>query len=257
MSLTIPARRIRRLVASILLLAIATAANAAGTVVIDGGTYEPFYPVQGERGIELDAYELDAAPVTNAEFLAFVTEHAGWRRGAVPAVFADPSYLGHWAGPTNLGMAGPREPVTNVSWFAANAYCEAQDKRLPTEAEWEFAAWADASSTDARSDPVRQASLLALYGSRGTLHDVATTAANAWGVYDLHGLVWEWVADFQATLAMSDSRNHGDRDLQLFCGGASLGASDRTDYAAFLRYAFRNGLSATTTTGGLGFRCAR
>jgi formylglycine-generating enzyme required for sulfatase activity len=252
-----PSRKIRALASALALLALATLASAGGTATIAGGTYEPFYPIAGEESVELPPFELDVAPVTNAEFLAFVTDHPDWRRGTVPTVFADPGYLAHWASPTTLGEAGPSEPVTNVSWFAANAYCAAQDKHLPTEAEWEFAAWADGAQTDARADPVRRAQLLALYASRGTLRGVATTRANAWGVHDLHDLVWEWVEDFQATLAMADSRNDGARDLQLFCGGASLGARDRTDYASFMRYAFRNGLAATTTTGGLGFRCAR
>ena len=253
------ARTARRCLGALvaLLLAIASYASAADTVAIPGGTYEPFYPIEGEQIRELSPFEIDTAPVTNAAFLAFVKDDAGWQKGNVPSVFADHGYLAHWAGPTDLGTVTPDAPVIHVSWFAANAFCEAQDKRLPTEAEWEFVAWADETSTDARGDTVRQARLLALYSARGPLRAVATGAPNAYGVHDQHDLVWEWVADFNATLAMGDSRNDGDRDLQLFCGGASLGATDRTDYATFMRYAFRNGLGATTTTNSLGFRCAR
>ena len=246
-----------RVLMAALVLAGVGSACAANTVDIPGGTYEPFYPVEGEETRELAPFAIDATPVTNADFLGFVRADASWQRGGVPSVFADARYLMHWAGPTELGAAGPDEPVTHVSWFAANAYCEAQDKRLPTEAEWEFVAWADESTADARSDPARRTELLAIYGARGELHDVRTGTPNTWGVYGLHDQIWEWVADYDATLAMNDSRNDGDRDLRLFCGGASLGARDRADYATFMRYAFRNGLQATTTTSGLGFRCAR
>ena len=50
-----------------------------------------------------------------------------WRRDSVPRILADGDYLGHWSGPLELGpRATPAQPVTRVSWFAAQAYCEAQ-----------------------------------------------------------------------------------------------------------------------------------
>ena len=71
----------------------------------------------------LKPFRLRAEPVNNAEFLAFVKTHPAWRRDRVPPVFADGRYLSQWIGPDQLGPdALPRQPVTQVSWFAAQAF---------------------------------------------------------------------------------------------------------------------------------------
>lgn len=239
------------------LLLLAGSGWAGEMVEIPGGTYEPFYPIQGEGPITLEPFAIQATPVTNAQFLRFVLANPEWQRSSVPAIFADGRYLHHWASDTGLGSAAPNAPVTNVSWFAANAYCAAGGMRLPDEAEWEFLAWASASERDARRSPGRQEQLLAAYAARpGTPGAVGRGEPNAWGVHDMHELVWEWVMDFDSNLAKGDSRNSGDRDLMLFCGGAALGAADRTDYATFMRLAFRSGLDPAATASTLGFRCA-
>ena len=72
----------------------------------------------------------------------------------------------------------------------------------------------------------------------------------------MHSLVWEWVDDFNSNLVTGESRNNTELDRQLFCGGASLGASDFTDYAAFIRFALRSGLKADYAMSNLGFRLA-
>src|SRR5699024_2963624 len=104
---------------------------------VAGGEYLPFYPVEGEGPIAVEPFAIQTRAVSNADYLAFVEGHPAWERGAPPAVFADPGYLAHWAGPAELGDADPQAPVTRVSWFAAGAYCAANGMRLPTEAEWE------------------------------------------------------------------------------------------------------------------------
>jgi formylglycine-generating enzyme required for sulfatase activity len=227
-------------------------------VEIPAATYEPFYPVAGEGVHEVPAFELQVHPVTNADYLAFVRERPDWQKGAPPEVFADPGYLAHWAARTELGDADPDAPVTNVSWFAAGAYCEAQGLRLPTEDEWEVAARAGAERRDASDDPARRAELLAAYTRRdGPPGPVGRDEPNLFGVHDLHGLVWEWVEDPWSGITQSDSRNSGDREVARVCGGASLGARDRSDYPAFLRHAVRTGLEPASLTASLGFRCAR
>lgn len=250
---------LRTLVALLLAAPVLAAApiDPATLAEVPGGTYLPFYPVAGEGPVLVDPFTIQTRAVSNAEFQAFVATHSAWERGAPPAVFADPGYLAHWAGPAAMGDADPRAPVTNVSWFAAGAYCSANGMRLPTEAEWEHVARADATRADASDDPVHSAELLAAYGRRGgPLAPVGSGKANLYGVADLHGSVWEWVEDPWGVLATNDSRNAGDDRIALVCGGASLGARDRTDYPAFLRHATRAGLDAASVGSSLGFRCA-
>jgi formylglycine-generating enzyme required for sulfatase activity len=130
--------------------------------------------------------------------------------------------------------------------------------RLPTEAEWELAARADASEPDAHRAPTFVARILEFYTRpHGALADAGGGEPNVWGIRDLHGLVWEWVDDFDASMVSADDRARGDARSARYCGGASLGAEDVADYAAFMRYAFRSSLRASYAVHNLGFRCVR
>ncbi len=232
--------------------------------VVGPGRFRLMYPAPNEpREVDLPAFRLDTRQVTNAEFLRFVTTHPRWGRDVVKRVFADPTYLSHWDGPTTLGEPRkdnrPGQPVTRVSWFAAKAYCVAQGKRLPTELEWELAAAADKTRLDARSDPDFQRVILGWYAQPATraLADAGSGAPNLHGVRDPHGLIWEWVHDFNNTMVTGDNRERGSADKMQFCGAGALAASDDADYASFMRYAFRSSLAAAFTARTLGFRCAR
>jgi len=242
------------------LCAMAQPAVPEGMVRVEGGTYTPLYRGVLSDGIQqVEAFYLDARPVTNADFLAFVTAHPEWRRSQVKTLFAEVDYLEHWAGDLDLGDPSLAErPVVNVSWFAANAYAAWQGKRLPTVAEWEYAAAAGRSRPDGHAEGGFAQRILQEYGRRpatARLH-VGAGEPNYWGVYDLHGLVWEWVYDFNSALVTGESRNNTDLDTGLYCGSASLGASDFMDYAAFLRFALRSSLEARYTMRNVGFRLA-
>ena len=210
--------------------------------------------------VAIAAFELMKRPVTNAQYLAFVTTHPEWRRGTTPIIFAETRYLSHWSGPLSLGAeALPEQPVTRVSWFAAQAYCEAQNARLPTWSEWEYAAAADTTRTDARTDPAWRERVLTWYSkpSNAPLARVGASEPDLHGVYDLHGLVWEWVEDYAAMLVSGDNRDQSDPDLIKFCGAGALSTDDRENYAVLMRVAMLSALDADDTTGNLGFRCAR
>lgn len=232
----------------------------APMALIDGGTYRPFYPATPkEREVAIRAFRLDKLPVTNADFLAFVRRNPKWRRDRVEPLFADAHYLEGWKGPLDLGPSSdPLQPVVGVSWFAAKAYCAARGARLPREAEWEYAASASRILADGRNDSAFREEILAWYArpNPGSLPRVGSRKPNFWGVSDLHGLVWEWVLDYNSTLVTGDNRESGDKDKMRFCGVGALGADDTNDYASFMRFAFRSSLRADSTTKNLGFRCA-
>jgi formylglycine-generating enzyme required for sulfatase activity len=207
------------------------------------------------------AFELMKTPVTNAEFLEFVRAHPEWQRDRVASVFAEKNnYLSHWSAPLQLGSAAkPQQPVTQVSWFAASAYCEAQQARLPLWDEWEYVAAADATHRDARSDPVWRESILGWYAKPSTtpVADVGQSPPNAYGAQDMHGLIWEWTEDFASMLVTSDDRSQSDANRLKFCGAGSLTTQDRENYAVLMRVAMLSSLEAANSTSNLGFRCAR
>lgn len=229
-----------------------------GMVGIPGGDWRPLFEVPEQRVVTIEPFHLDRDPVTNAEFLRFVRYFANYRRGQISELFADAGYLSHWGGPTLLGPAGPQLPVVNVSWFAARTYCSVRDARLPTEAEWEYAAAAGETRPDGVNEPGFSEKLLAWYARPvADLPAVGQSRPNYYGVRDLNALVWEWVLDFNGSLLTDDTRDSKPTDTQAFCGAGALGARDSRDYAAFMRAAFRSSLAASYTARSLGFRCAK
>lgn len=244
----------------VLVAAFAAPAFAADYARLPGGTFASALPADANNAdVKLAPFQLRREPVTNAEFLAFVKAHPEWRRDRIAAVFAEPRYLAQWAAADALGAeAKPEQPVTQVSWFAAQAFCASEGARLPSWNEWEFAAAADATRTDARSDPAWRAAILNWYAQPSS-QPLARVGggANVYGVRDLHGLVWEWVDDFNALLVASDSRDQNDPDRLRFCGAGALNLRDRDNYAVLMRIAMLSSLKAANTTANLGFRCAK
>jgi formylglycine-generating enzyme required for sulfatase activity len=252
--------RMRRALLIGIALATAGAASQApappGMRLVPGGRYTPFYPVKNEQPTPVAPFYLDALPVTNAQLLEFVRAEPSWRRSKVSPLLADAAYLSHWAGDLELGPdAPPDAPATFVSWFAADAWCRHAGKRLPSEAEWELAA---APPEDDATKAETDRRILAFYARpRSLLPHVGSTPPNAYGIQDLHGVVWEWVEDFNASFAASDARSDRERDLENVCGGGALGAADARRYTSFMRVAFRSSLQASYALHHLGFRCAR
>jgi len=236
--------------------AAAAPAPPTSRVVIEAGPLDTVLAV-GSVPIPVARFALDRTPVTNGQFLEFVRTHPSWRRDAVAPLYAEAEYLSHWSAPDVLGeKAQPDQPVTRVSWFAARAYCESQGGRLPTWFEWERVAIADAHRPDAHRDPAWQSKILQWYAQPASqaLAPVGRQPPNVYGVQDLHGLIWEWVEDFNA---LTLGAGAGERDSRLkSCGAGALSLADRESYALSMRIAYLSALEARSTTRSLGFRCA-
>lgn len=233
-------------------------AQNKGMVMVKGGVYIPLYGVDS-TAIQVDSFLMDIYPVTNTEFSLFLQKYPEWKRNTIKRLFADKNYLTLWKTDDSPGnRLLPNAPITNVSWFAAKKYCECQGKRLPTVDEWEYAAMADEHTADARKKETYNQYILEWYETPKSFNNtIGSTFKNYWGIYDLHGLVWEWTIDFNSVLISGESRKDVDKDSNLFCGSAAVGASDLMNYAAFMRYAFRGSVKANYAIKNLGFRCVK
>jgi formylglycine-generating enzyme required for sulfatase activity len=249
---------IKNIINIFLVLCLNGVVGQEAMVQIKGGTYIPLYGVDSAM-VSIADFSIDVYPVTNEEYLEFVKKYPEWQKSNVKRLFADKSYLSDWE--SNLAYSkkvSMEAPVTNVSWFAAKKYCECQGKRLPTVDEWEYVAMADETTVDARKKESYNQKILDWYEAPKSFEKkIGSTFKNYWGIYDLHGLVWEWTLDFNSVLISGESRKDVDKDSNLFCGSAAVGASDLMNYAAFMRYAFRGSMKANYTVKNLGFRCAK
>jgi len=233
------------------LLSFSTLAQTTprGEVLVPAGTYIPFFRDEGETGEPIGPLWVDKQAVSNQEFLAFVRSHPEWKKSQVKSIFADPSYLEHWKGDGQFAGELRNRPVTNISWFAARKYCEAQGKRLLRTAEWEHA-------SDAQN-PKNLKLILEWYGQPEVASQKSLTAVNIFGVSGMHGRIWEWVEDFSSAIVGGDSRSQSEMSKSMFCGAGALKAKDPNQYATFMRIAHRSSLRANSVGRQLGFRCAR
>ncbi|MCH8134785.1 MAG: formylglycine-generating enzyme family protein [Proteobacteria bacterium] len=240
---------------------IAQHSHGSEFVHIPGGEFRSVIPqAEGDNLIEVAEFLVQEAPVTNGEFLQFVLHHEDWRRGNAVALFADGQYLSTWSGPISLPPEpGQQQPVTQVSWFAANAYCEWKNARLPSWYEWEYIAAANETMADARVLPEWRQNILSWYSRSGggKIGDIRGGKANYYEVFDTHGLIWEWVDDFNAFLVSGDNREQGGADRLQFCGAGAITMEEKENYATLMRIAMLSALEASYTTRNLGFRCAR
>lgn len=225
---------------------------------INKGTFVPLYG-SDTLAVTVSPFLLDTYPVTSQQYLDFVKKNSKWRRSRVIKLFANNNYLSHWKNDTTLGTnVVPNAAATAVSWYAAKAYCDCQGKRLPTMNEWEYAAMASETKANAQKDSLFNQRIVAGYETPKTYQkEVGSSFKNYWGVWDMHGLVWEWTSDFNSVIIANESRNNKTAEGNLFCAGANVGASDLMDYAAFMRYAFRSSVKANYNILNLGFRCAK
>ncbi len=228
----------------------------ASMVKIPDGYWRPFFKGT-DTLISVSTFYLDKKQVTNEEYEQFVAHHPEWSSEKVKPVFADENYLIHWKNRSESDQRVlSKQPVINVSWFAARAYCRSLGKRLPTTAEWEYAASALPIGRSI-NDSILQEIIANWYSRRIEAgKPVGSIYENSYGLWDMYGQVWEWVLDFDAMKSSDDSRGQDVIPQGLFCGSASLDVVDASDYTGFIRFAFRSSLKGNYTVRNLGFRCA-
>lgn len=238
----------------------AQVAPPPGMAYVGGGVFLPLYGTDSAQKVK--AFFIDKYPVTNEEFEAFVSKNPSWNKTDVKRIFADQNYLRQWSKNDSIGVNRIqiyRSPVTNVSWFAAKAYCACQGKRLPTVNEWEFAALASETKADASKDLIYYQRILDWYSKPNPtfLPPVDSSFKNYYGIHGMIGLVWEWTYDFNSIMMSAENRGNSTDDKQLFCASGASDTKDPGNYVAFMRYAFRSSLKANYAVSNLGFRCAQ
>ncbi len=242
-------------------LAAAQPGRIQRSINIAGGDFVPLYGLkEKEAKAIVHSFRIDPVPVTNADYYQFIRSHPDWI--TPDPLFSARGYLSHWPeskGGRKPGTAQRLQPVVNVPWFAASAYCDWSGGRLPSVLEWEYVAAASETSRDASRDPQFVQRLLDWYAhpsAPGELPEVGKDKPNFWGLHNLHGAIWEWTGDFNSVFVSGDSRRESEQSKNLFCGAGAASATDKANYAAFMRYALRSSLSGSDANQTLGFRCA-
>ena len=280
--------------------------SRAGMVLLEGGEFlmgndgPSAYPGDGEgppRRIRLEPFRMDRHALSNAEFAAFVedTEHVteaerfGWSfvfAGLLPDDFPPTRGAAHapwwrqvegadWRrpeGPPSNLDGRMDHPVLHVSWNDAQAYCEWAGKRLPSEAEWEYAArggleekvfpWGDDREPGGEhrmnvwqgAFPRENTCADGFYGTC----PVDAFPANGYGLHNMTGNVWEWCADWYSPDFHTRDRRANPQGPRRGTNRSTRGGSYLCHHSYCRRYrvAARNALEPESTTGNTGFRCA-
>ena len=266
------------------------------------GTNETIgHPADGEgpaHTVRLKPFYLDRTAVSTAAFAAFIdatgyvteAERYGWSfvfagllpddagptRGVAAAPWWRQVYGADWRrpeGPRSATDGREDHPVVHVSWNDADAYCHWAGKRLPTEAEWEYAArggleqqrfpWGNEETPGG----VHHCNIWhGEFPRMNTLADGYLGAApvgafppNGYGLYNMVGNVWEWCSDWMSptyyqTSPIDDPRGPSDGTHRVMRGGSYL---CHRSYCYRYRVAARGSNTPDSATGNLGFRCAR
>uniref|UniRef100_A0A3B4TQM7 Sulfatase modifying factor 1 n=1 Tax=Seriola dumerili TaxID=41447 RepID=A0A3B4TQM7_SERDU len=239
------------------------------------GTDNPGIPADGEgpqRVVHVDSFNMDIQEVTNRQFQSFVNA-----TGYVTEVAAAPWWLpvkgAHWRhpeGPDSNIADRPDHPVLHVSWADAVAYCSWANKRLPTEAEWEYACrgglkdrlypWGNKLNPNGQ----HYANLWqGDFPSHNSGEDgyiktspVMSFPANGFGLYDMVGNAWEWTSDWWNVHHTTD-RQHNPKGPPSGTDKVKKGGSYMCHKSYCYRYrcAARSQNTPDSSASNLGFRC--
>ena len=209
----------------------------------EAGTNEkPRHRVRITKG-----FWLSKTPVTVAAYKRFVGERP---QSKMPP-----------AASFNTGWSEPDHPIVQVTWDEAKAYCEWAGGKLPTEAQWEYAARGgqDGLKYPWGNDIAPENANYAGSKWEGT-SQVLSYPANAWGLYDMAGNVWDWVADwfgedYYGTLP-ADKPAGDPPGPQSGKWRVLRGGSFNND-TRYLRAAYRGRYAAGGRNFYIGFRCVR
>lgn len=217
-------------------------------VFVRGGRFEMGSPVgeperqDGElqHSVIVSDFWLGKTEVTNEQYARYLKDNPG---AAEPA---------NWTDPNSNRL---HHPVVGVSWVEAQAYATWAGLRLPTEAEWEYAARAGTKTAYSSGDNETDLQAVAWYdGNSGYRPQaVAQKSPNGFGLYDLHGGVWEWCSDWYGVYGggAQDPKGPQSGSKRVARGGSW------DDPASFARSAHRVGYEPTGRWRQLGFRVAR
>lgn len=215
-------------------------------VYIPAGTFQMGCSAEDNN---CDGDEYPSHPVTISQPFELTTTEVtvGMLRSSGQAIPEQPEW-----------STSPDQPVVIVSWQESSSYCEALGGRLLTEAEWEYAArgglegmvfpWGSNSPSHDQDDIAGAAF------EGGVGRPVATFEANGYGLYDMAGNVWEWVADVYSGYPNQAIVDPTGPDSGLF---RSVRGGSYGDDQGYLRVANRNPVDPNGEHLNVGFRCAR
>jgi formylglycine-generating enzyme required for sulfatase activity len=219
---------------------------------------------QPAHTVLVDDFWMDKTEVTNAHFAAFLNAQGNQtEEGATWLDLWDAESLIALSGDAYRAEAGyEAHPVVEVTWYGARAYCEWIGGRLPTEAEWEYAArgpdgtiypWGDVwvqNVANCAQDVCRDG-----YGTTAPVGSFPTGESWA-GALDLAGNVWEWVADwygleYYAASPRDNPTGPASGEVRVLRGGSWYLDARR------IRGAYRAGHTPESSDSDGGFRCVR
>ena len=190
-----------------------------------------------------NGFWMESTEVTYRAFQRFVLANPEWQRDRIDRRLHDGNYLADWKG--NEFPAGKADaPVVNVSWYAARAYATWAGKRLPTEAEWEYACRGGRRSAYWWGDTFDAAPA----GAAST----GSAVRNPWGLSGVPGSLWEWTSSLYRDYPFSDDGRNSTSGQ----GARVIRGGSATNDPRMLRSANRNRDAPERCSDLLGFRCA-